>query len=243
MLTWGAMIQSKDNQGLSPLHVACYNGHVNIALLLVENGADIERLDVIGHDNPWEEFYDESSGRPYWCHMETDESTWESPPKPKGGKGWTPVICACMTEKIEILEFLAKEGANLATADNSGRTGIHIAAMIGSLEMLDFLLKPPIKGVDGLDLFKKDNTHMTPLHYAARFDKPEMVDAIVHRMDKVLNKRYTKPSDHAEWPKPQPQTCNTKTSCEPSKFRNGKSLLVFIRHHLHFVSSSSQCSH
>jgi ankyrin repeat protein len=194
LLAWGANVSGKDHQGLSPLHVACYNGRVNLALLLVENGADVDKLDVIGLDNPWEEF--ETEGRSYWCHLETDESTWEPPPKPKGRKGLSPVICACLTEKMPILEFLADQGANIAAVDNCGRTGLHIAAMKGNLDMLSFFLHPPIKGIDALDIMKKDHSGLTPLHAAARFGQTKMVDALVHAIAIRMNKKYTKPSDH-----------------------------------------------
>ena len=41
-------INAADNFGMTPLHHACAEGHVDVAVLLVKLGADVDRLDKNG---------------------------------------------------------------------------------------------------------------------------------------------------------------------------------------------------
>lgn len=41
-------INSKDSQGNTPLHLACEEGHGDCAVLLLNNGADQDRLNANG---------------------------------------------------------------------------------------------------------------------------------------------------------------------------------------------------
>jgi len=45
----GSPINASDRFGMTPLHHACAEGHVETALLLVELGADTDRIDKEGN--------------------------------------------------------------------------------------------------------------------------------------------------------------------------------------------------
>ena len=41
-------VSSEDNDGMTPLHIACQNGHTRIAELLLDRGADINHKNTEG---------------------------------------------------------------------------------------------------------------------------------------------------------------------------------------------------
>ena len=41
-------MNAKDDDGSTPLHVAAYNGHKEIVVLLIDAGADVNAQDVLG---------------------------------------------------------------------------------------------------------------------------------------------------------------------------------------------------
>ncbi|KAI9753568.1 MAG: hypothetical protein M4579_005085 [Chaenotheca gracillima] len=65
----------------------------------------------------------------------------------------------------DVMKLLISHGADLSVVSDEGVTALHVAASIGSVEMLDFLLSK------GSDVFTTTNTGMTALHYAATAPK------------------------------------------------------------------------
>ena len=41
-------VSSEDNDGMTPLHIACQNGHTEIAGLLLDRGAEVDRKNAEG---------------------------------------------------------------------------------------------------------------------------------------------------------------------------------------------------
>ena len=41
-------VSSEDNDGMTPLHIACQNGHTKVAEILLANGTDVEHKNAHG---------------------------------------------------------------------------------------------------------------------------------------------------------------------------------------------------
>ena len=50
LLDTGAEVDTKDNNGMTPLHWAALNNVLDVARLLLDNGADTTILDIIGRN-------------------------------------------------------------------------------------------------------------------------------------------------------------------------------------------------
>jgi len=42
-------ISPEDNGGMTPLHIVCQNGHVEVAKFLVDKGANVDHADLYAH--------------------------------------------------------------------------------------------------------------------------------------------------------------------------------------------------
>ncbi|XP_076323123.1 uncharacterized protein LOC143232022 isoform X2 [Tachypleus tridentatus] len=73
-------------------------------------------------------------------------------------RGWTPIHLAAANGHVDIIKFLAQEGAHLAALDPSGYTAIHLAAMNGHASCIEILLN------QGCEIENVTSEGFTPLH-------------------------------------------------------------------------------
>ncbi len=66
------------------------------------------------------------------------------------------------SNKLEIIEYLEKNGVPFDIPDGNNVRPIHLAAQMGSPKIVDFLISK------GANLASKDSSGNTPLHYAVR---------------------------------------------------------------------------
>ncbi|XP_075093907.1 protein VAPYRIN-LIKE-like [Nicotiana tabacum] len=83
---------------------------------------------------------------------------------------------AAATDRVDLMEILCLGHADidLNSVDSQGRTALHIAAIYGHVEVLQFLVSV------GSDPDMLDSQGWTPLHFAAHYGHVEAVDFLVN---------------------------------------------------------------
>jgi ankyrin repeat protein len=123
-----------DNDGWTPLHWAACNGHLEVAKLLVANGAAVGAQAYSGQ-TPLHVAAE--------CgHIDVARFLVANgaPVNDKNADGDTPVHCAAWGGNLEVIKFLLGEaGAFYDAKDGLGRTALDIARLINSTGIIEFL--------------------------------------------------------------------------------------------------------
>jgi ankyrin repeat protein len=152
---------------VSPLVAALSRGHLKIAQLLYERGADV---DVHGRDNCTPLYGASNSG-----HHEIVEwllSRNANPDVPERD-GWTPLHSAIFNGHLEVSRLLCQYGADSNAPDNDGKTPLHLASKYGHVNVARLLLER------GADVNARNNDRDTPLHLASMFRRLEVTRLLV----------------------------------------------------------------
>lgn len=148
----GADVNAKDQYGCTPLHYAIYSGCINTIRFLIDNGADCKDNDLLklaivnGHLDTVKYFIEEKGVDLNF----TDEH------------GMTPLFCAVVYEKKEIVEYLLKKGANVNAVVLYDAKVLHIASRHCLLEIVKCLITM------GAEIDVRDSDGNTPLHLAVQ---------------------------------------------------------------------------
>jgi len=134
------------------LHMAAFNGYVNIVKLLVKRGADIELASAQGFTAL---HLAASNGRGKVVRALLKANANPNSVTPEGG---TPLHVAVASGHADAARSLIKGGADLSIKDGNGRVALHFA--VGDLSILKALLKA------GADPNPRDNKDNTPLRLA-----------------------------------------------------------------------------
>jgi ankyrin repeat protein len=110
LLSVGAEVNARDRYGRTPLHWACYHGHVQVVKELREHGADIDAKDSDGN-----------TPLPYACTM-----------------GHVSVVIELLS--LNDSNGTTSRGANIEAKDNAGHTPLHSASWNGHLPVVKALL-------------------------------------------------------------------------------------------------------
>jgi ankyrin repeat protein len=152
---------------LSPLGAALNSGHLKIAQLLYDRGAEV---DVQGdYDTPLGAA--SSSG-----HLEIVEwllSRGANLAVRQKRLGWTPLHGAAFYGHVEISQLLLQYKADIHAHDKEGRTPLHEAARNGQVNSARFMLE------HGADVNARDNRRSTPLHLALEEWNPDVARLLV----------------------------------------------------------------
>eukprot|EP01090_Pellita_catalonica_P002270 TRINITY_DN1187_c0_g1_i1.p1 TRINITY_DN1187_c0_g1~~TRINITY_DN1187_c0_g1_i1.p1 ORF type:complete len:910 (-),score=159.32 TRINITY_DN1187_c0_g1_i1:33-2435(-) len=189
LLEYGSLVNIIDENGETPLHHVARTGNCMNAIELVKNEADLKvvsldngympvHLAVIGNYKDLVEFFLQNGSK----KSARDKNLL------------TPLHYA--TFSTGCIEPLLSAGANIDRVDSGGRTPLHIAAGLGDLLVVSYLLDAKastsivtvnkttclhyamISGTKGVirkllkhteDVNAKNNRGYTPLHYAAHF--------------------------------------------------------------------------
>jgi len=109
--------------------------------------------------------------------------------------GLTPLLIACVNIHSAIVTYLLTKGADIALADRTGRTFLHYAAQVGSIDFIKCAL------AQGMDINCVDMHHgNSPLHIACLHSNFEVVRFLIRQGANTLqqNKDNNLPAVFAE---------------------------------------------
>ncbi|MCK4935754.1 MAG: ankyrin repeat domain-containing protein [Elusimicrobiales bacterium] len=185
--------------GFTPLHIACFKGHLEIVKLLLENGAAINAKDeknptplhvasIQGHTKIAKLLIENKAdmGDKASYNLTHLKSTCE---KNKAGpenflhsdssdinnqKG-TPLYMACIEGNLEIVKLLIEKGSYIETKGENNNTLLHIACNCGYLGIVKLLIEK------GININAKDNNNITPLLNASNHGHTEIVKLLLSK--------------------------------------------------------------
>ncbi|WP_371218875.1 ankyrin repeat domain-containing protein [Orientia tsutsugamushi] len=159
----------------SALHAAVSRGHINIAILLLKKGADVNIKKQYG-STPLHL----ASKLNHDINMLTLLLNSDADANLSDGDGIAPVHCIINAEcDIDKLKLLLDNGANVNLMDNDGRTTLHHASACGRIDIVEFLLN---NNAD-INITGKN----TVVHSAAKNGYKDMVQFWLDRYPNMIN--------------------------------------------------------
>eukprot|EP01041_Mallomonas_annulata_P000700 gene700-1341_t len=200
----GADVNTKNNNGSSPLHFACASGHFILARDLVRAGANINLANNFGStplhvacDRDQSEVVlwlvslktnlnvinsDGYTPLHYICarnHPGLIESIAQIrddfDANMRGLNDYSLLHCACEENASDIVYMLVELGANVKATDFDRKTALHFASHKDNMKVIQCLLKR------GVDINSTDRFGWTPLFYACSSGDVTIAKYLVHR--------------------------------------------------------------
>jgi ankyrin repeat protein len=159
------LIEARNKEGMTPLHMAAYSGSLEICQLLIENGANVNATDerqVTALHLAAERGYFEI------CQHLLDKGASLDL---KDDTGLAALHCAAWSNHPKICTLLIERGADLESKGPNSRTPLHLAAQENHVTCCEVLLD------NGADIQATNEKYRTPLHLAAMY-RPDM--AAIH---------------------------------------------------------------
>ncbi|XP_069757889.1 ankyrin repeat domain-containing protein 27 isoform X2 [Narcine bancroftii] len=150
----GLCVNSANQDGFTPLHVAALHGHFDLISLLLCHGADVNMKNL------------HNSTPLHLACQHTDLQivkyllNYNAKLNKKDSYGNTPLLYACLQGYLEIAQLLLKHGASVNIANNQGNTALH-EAVKGQHEALVHLLV-----CNGASVNVRNKQQCTPLDFA-----------------------------------------------------------------------------
>tara|TARA_B100000459_G_scaffold76497_1_gene42545 strand:- start:100 stop:3240 length:3141 start_codon:yes stop_codon:yes gene_type:complete len=177
-----------------PLFLACENGHAEVAQLLLNHEAEIERAREDGTtalNIACEKGHVEAAGILLEMGAEVDRAT---------KNGMTPLFVACAYGRVEAARLLLENGAEVDRADEDGATPLYIACCEGNVDTARLLLehgaasdRADLRGTTPLAIAKSNGhtaivelieDHMYPLHAAAKNGDVDALERLLAALPK-----------------------------------------------------------
>ena len=156
LLKNGHDLDSKDNDGLTPLSWAARKGQEAMVKLLLEKSAELESTDNNGRTPiSWATYFGVEAVVKLLLEKGAELEC-------KDNYGRTPLLWAVRLGGKAVVKLLLEKGAELGSKDINGRTSLSWAARLGGKAVVKLLLEK------GAELESKDNGGQTPLSWAAR---------------------------------------------------------------------------
>ncbi|XP_013186326.1 transient receptor potential channel pyrexia-like [Amyelois transitella] len=173
ILNAGADIHYAEPAGLSALHLAAFSGAKNAALYLLSRGADVD--------------YAPKYFTPLHCaafgnSVEVAEILIASEASlhavvQRAGCEDNLVHCAVRSDAVECMDLFISSGVDPGYVTSGGLNALHLAAELGSVRCLGYLLKETKISVNGLT--KQRDKECTALHLAAARGYAECVELLL----------------------------------------------------------------
>jgi ankyrin repeat protein len=148
----GADPFAKDKYGMTPLHMACTIGRLDVIQFLLSKGAMVDEAAVAGWTPLLYSTFDN----------EDDPEDFPFPPNLYSG-----------TSRLEVANILLGQGANIRAATNGGQTVLHGAARLHDTELVRYLVDR------GANVRAVNANFETALHNAARTTNVEIVRYLI----------------------------------------------------------------
>ena len=159
-----ASLESRDQDSLTALHLACKKGQNKIVQFLLSKGADIRASERM------------LLGLAFWYHHpETAQILLDNGANIEAQDGCQQTLLhlASKTGRLELLQLLLDKGANCNAKECNKLTPLHFASREGFFEITKLLLDK------GADVNEKPDSKETPLHFAARSGHQEIVQLLL----------------------------------------------------------------
>ena len=154
----------------TPLNAAIHKGHLDIALFLLEHGADGEKRGkadqtglFIAASRGYAEIVRTLIDRGANLNVECEELDSDIPMK------LTPLHVAALNGRLEVARVLLEYGANVNHPDSLGKSPLHIASSFSSDDFVQLLLD------HGADPSALDDWKETALHHASSCGEPGVI--------------------------------------------------------------------
>ncbi|KAG1674516.1 Transient receptor potential cation channel subfamily A member 1 [Nymphon striatum] len=183
------LLNDKDNEGCSPIHLATRSGRMKCIECLILQGVDINCKNKedqsplhfaakYGRLNTVRQLI--NSDKHMFLINDTDKN------------GNTPLHLASENGHVKVISLLLSKGAIIAR-NHRQQTALHRAAINGYTYSAKVLLR-----VHGFLLDKQDKDGNTALHYAVQHEKVNVVDLLLHLKCSILkNQKELNPIDFA----------------------------------------------
>ena len=142
-------IGERDESLCSPLHSAAIAGHLEVARLLVDRGADLRATDATGCQPL---LYAALGGNVELAAMLLASG---APVDVIDDYENTPLMYAAYGQKPEMVELLAANGADVGHSSNAGLVALHFAARNGDLDLVKLLVEKGAR-VDQADVYGRN---------------------------------------------------------------------------------------
>ncbi|ACE05769.1 hypothetical protein Aasi_0340 [Candidatus Amoebophilus asiaticus 5a2] len=165
----GANINTRDKEGLTPLHWIAGRGNLEmLTLLLNASGIDINAKDKYGY-TPLHRALSRNLIDVVILLIKSGANI-----NTRDKEGLTPLHCAVHKGYIEIVKLLLKHGAAVYDSFRDGYTPLHLASQGGHTDIVGLLLNKI-----GIDVDPKDQYGQTPLHMAAEQRHADIVKLLL----------------------------------------------------------------
>ncbi|KAH3761235.1 palmitoyltransferase AKR1 [Pelomyxa schiedti] len=161
-------VNSRDKEGATPLHWACYRGYMPLAKYLLSKGASIDPLTSTEGQTPLQ--WATIAGFIRIVHWLTSEGA-EFGISDK--RGYTSLHLAAQHNEGLCVHYLLQKGMPIDSPDNDGHTALHWTAYQGFDGLTRYLLG------QGSSIHQKDKTGFTPLHWAATKGNASVVKTLI----------------------------------------------------------------
>jgi ankyrin repeat protein/L-ascorbate metabolism protein UlaG (beta-lactamase superfamily) len=161
------LLADRDDQLMTPLHWAAYEGHHDVVAYLIDKGADVN----VQKDNLSTPLH----GAAYHGHLAVVKLLLErnAASDGKNEMGYTPLLSASAAGHAEIVKLLLDRGADHAVATDYAGTPLSAATFGGHTAVVRHLIAA------GADVNASDSRGTVPLHMAVIIDSDEILRLLI----------------------------------------------------------------
>ena len=169
LLRFKAKVDAVNIDGNQPLHLACMNGYIRSARLLLSSGASSGASNNDGK-TPLHYVAKRVSGISELCDILLAHDADIHAADKDGNQ---PLHLACMNRNIESARLLLFSGASSCSSNNIGKTPLHYASDNNDSELCDILL------AHDADIHAADKDGDQPLHKACRRNGAKVAKSLI----------------------------------------------------------------
>jgi ankyrin repeat protein len=172
LLEKGATIDARNREQQTPLHYACFFGHLNVAMTLIDNGADIHAIDDDGN-TPLHLAINHNRAHVAIALIERGAQI-----NIKNSSLITPLHLASDTIEesppfVNLFDKLLERGAQVNELDDNGNTPLHMACSKGNEQIVESLIK------NGAVVNNQNNREQTPLYIAVLYGYEKIIPVLI----------------------------------------------------------------